>query len=298
MRAESNFILIVLIFILSSSSFAQIQGQINQKTKRPFDKKIDVGGYSLHLNCSKFIRKSPTVVFEAGLNQGAETWDKVKPETAEFARACVYDRAGLGKSDVSPQPLKTSLQIVNDLHILLEKSGVNPPFVLVGHSFGGLIVRLFAAKYPAEVAGMVLVDAVHEEESQKWLEMIPTEIREKLESLGGQQLLGSEAINFNESMIQMRSANWQTDIPLTVLARGKASYNPEDYPPLLRSLAPKGEELRIRMQKDLATRSTKSKFIFAEKSGHFIQQDEPELVIESIRQVVEATKSKSKIKKV
>jgi len=290
MRFRSNFVLIVSIFILNCCSFAQI----SNKTEKSFDKKTDVGGYSLHINCSKFIKKSPTVVLEAGLSQGAETWDKVRAEIAKFARVCTYDRAGSGTSDVSPQPLKTSQQIVNDLHNLLDRAGVTAPFVLVGHSFGGLTVRLFAAKYPSEVTGMVLIDAVHEDEAQKWLEMMPIEIRQKLESLGGTQTMGVEKVSLQEITSRMRSANRRSDIPLIVLARGKASYNAEDYPPVLRFLAPQGEELRIRMQKDLAAKSTKGKIIFAEKSGHFIQQDEPELVIESIRQVVEATKSKGK----
>jgi pimeloyl-ACP methyl ester carboxylesterase len=92
----------------------------------------------------------------------------------------------------------------------------------------------------------------------------------------------------------MKAANWRTTIPLVVMARGRASFDPNDYPPPLRSLAPKGEELRIEMQKDLATRSTNGKFVFAEKSGHMIQQDEPELIVNAIRQVVESAGSNSK----
>lgn len=293
MRFESNFILMALIFILHCCCFAQAPKQIS---KEAFDKKIDVGGYSLFINCSKFIKRGPTVVLEAGLNQGVDSWDKVRPEIAKFARVCVYDRAGIGKSDAAPRPEKTALQIARALHLLLEKSGLRGPFVLAGHSFGGLTVRLFAAEYPVEVAGLVLVDAVHEEEAEKWQAMMPAEIREKLETAGGGQMMGGEAIDFKESMREMKSASRQTDIPLIVLARGKSSYNPEDYPPLLRALAPKGEGLRIRMQQDLAGRSSRGKFVFAEKSGHFIQQDEPELVVESIRQVIKAAKLSKRAK--
>lgn len=261
-----------------------------------FDKKIAVGGYGLHISCSvKPNKESPTVVLEAGLNQGLETWSQVQPEVAKFARVCSYDRAGLGKSDTPPQqqPI-TSQQIVRDLHLLLEKAGIAPPFVLVGHSFGGVIVRLYASLYPKEVVGIVLVDSVHEEETEKWLAMIPLEIRKQMEASGGKRLLGDVAIDIETSLKQMKAANWHTYIPLLVLARGRASFDPNDYPPPLRSLAPKGEELRIEMQKDLAARSTNSKLLFAEKSGHFIQQDEPKFVVNAIRQVVESTSLKGK----
>lgn len=261
-----------------------------------FDKKIDVGGYSLYINCSaKPDKKSPTVVLEAGLNLGSETWNNVQPEVAKFARVCSYDRSGLGKSDASPQQQPgTSQQIVQDLHLLLEKAGIAAPFVMVGHSFGGVNVRLYASLYPKEVVGMVLVDSVHEEETEKWLEMIPPEIRKQMEDSGGRRQLGGEVIDLETSLKQMKAAKWRTNIPLIVLARGTASFNPDDYPPPLRSLAPKGEELRIEMQKDLASRSTNGKFLFAEKSGHIIQQDEPMLVVNAIRQIVESTRLVSK----
>jgi pimeloyl-ACP methyl ester carboxylesterase len=85
-------------------------------------------------------------------------WALVQPRVAQFARVCSYDRAGSGWSDLGPDP-RTKRQIVWELHQLLEKSGERAPFVLVGHSHGGLLVRLYTAAYPAEVAGLVLVDA-------------------------------------------------------------------------------------------------------------------------------------------
>lgn len=257
-----------------------------------FNKKIDVGGYGLYINCSaKADKESPTVVLEAGLTQDSDAWNKVQPEVAKFARVCSYDRAGLGTSDApsSSQP-RTSQQMVKDLHVLLENAGISAPFVLVGHSFGGVNVRLYASLYPKEVVGMVLVDSSYEDEMEKWVAMIPPETRKQMEAAGGRRLLGDVAVDLETSLKQMKAAKWRTSMPLIVLARGRASFNPEDYSPPLRSLAPKGEELRIEMQKDLAARSTNNKFLFGEKSGHLIQQDEPELVVDAIRQVVESTR--------
>ena len=257
---------------------------------KAFDKKIDIGGYGLYINCSaKPHKQSPTVILEAGLNHGSETWNKVQPEVAKFARVCSYARVGIGKSDAdAQQPPRTRWQVVKDLHVLLEKAGIAAPLVLVGHSFGGVNARLYASLYPKEVVGMILVDSVNEEETEKWQAIIPAEIRKQMEADGGKRLLGSEAIDLEASMKQMQAANWRTTIPLIVLARGRASFDPNDYAPPLRPFAPKGEELRIEMQKDLAARSTNGKFLFAEKSGHLIHQDEPELVVNAIREVVES----------
>jgi len=97
---------------------------------------------------------------DAGVNSGSQVWKLVQPDIIAVTRVCVYDRAGLGRSDPIPRP-RTSQEVVDDLHGLLTNAGVAAPYVLVAHSFGGLNVRLYAGQYPREVAGMVLVDAVN-----------------------------------------------------------------------------------------------------------------------------------------
>ena len=125
----------------------------------PPGKLVDVGGWRLHLNCTGEVRASqPTVILEAGVGDFSVEWSLVQPGVAKFARVCSYDRAGDGWSDLGPHP-RTLRQIVYELHTLLDKAGVKPPLVLVGHSYGGWLVRLYASAYPAEVAGMVLVEA-------------------------------------------------------------------------------------------------------------------------------------------
>ena len=120
---------------------------------------IDVGGWRLHLNCTGEARASqPTVILEAGIGDFSVEWSLVQSGVSKFARVCSYDRAGDGWSDLGPYP-RTFHQIVYELHTLLDKAGAKPPFVLVGHSYGGWLVRLYASIYPADVAGMVLVEA-------------------------------------------------------------------------------------------------------------------------------------------
>ncbi|PYX08862.1 MAG: hypothetical protein DMG85_09990 [Acidobacteria bacterium] len=122
-------------------------------------------------------RGSPTVVLESALGGSSLSWALVRSEVAKFTCACSYDRAGIGWSDADPMP-RTAQRIVNELHTLLTNARTKGPYVLVGHSFGGLAVRLYAAQYPEEVVGMVLVDPTH---PSQWLQMTE-EQRKRLET--------------------------------------------------------------------------------------------------------------------
>jgi len=132
--------------------------------RRPPGEFFDVGGHRLHLHCAG--RGAPAVVFDAALGASALSWTLVQPEVARVTRACTYDRAGLGWSEAGPLP-RTAGRIAGELRQLLHAAGVGPPYVLVGHSFGALVVRIFAARHRAETAGLVLVDPAHPEE---WLD--------------------------------------------------------------------------------------------------------------------------------
>lgn len=130
----------------------------------PTGELIDIGGgRKLHLTRQGV--GAPPVVFDAGLGGSGLSWGEVVPGTAAFAEAIAFDRAGYGYSDAGPEP-RTSRRIVEELHTLLERAGVKPPFVLAGHSFGGINARLYAATYPEQVAGLVLVDPSHEDQLQ------------------------------------------------------------------------------------------------------------------------------------
>lgn len=122
---------------------------------------VDVGGYRLHVLCEG--SGSPTVLMEAALWEPGLTWSLVQPKVAAFTRACVYDRAGLGWSEVGPRARSAEV-MVEELSTLLRNAGVGPPFVLVAHSWGGILAKLFAHRYGEDVAGMVLVDSAHEEQ--------------------------------------------------------------------------------------------------------------------------------------
>lgn len=122
---------------------------------------IDVGGHRLHLHCQGV--DGPPVVFDAALGASSLSWTYVLPEVAAFARACAFDCAGFGWSDAGPLP-RTTGRIVEELRALLASAAVPPPYILVGHSFGGLTARLFLQRFPQDVAGLVLLDPAYPED--------------------------------------------------------------------------------------------------------------------------------------
>jgi len=150
------FAVVLLIALLAGFAYERI-GEWQDYVRYPrVGRPVNIGGRTLNIYCSG--EGSPAVVFDSGGNQPGYSWALVQPEVAKATRACWYDRAGYGWSDPAPHP-RSSADIADDLQKLLRAAGVPPPYVLVGHSFGGFNVRVFAARNPGEVAGMVLVDS-------------------------------------------------------------------------------------------------------------------------------------------
>src|SRR5512145_1682822 len=125
---------------------------------------IDVGGFKMHISCMG--EGSPTVILETLSGGTSSYWGWVQPEVAKTTRVCVYDRAGRGWSEPDSEPI-TLARTVRNLHTLLTNASIPGPYVLVGHSIGGIYVRQFAADYPKEVVGMVLVDASHPDQFER-----------------------------------------------------------------------------------------------------------------------------------
>jgi pimeloyl-ACP methyl ester carboxylesterase len=250
---------------------------------------VDIGGYSLYLHCTG--SGSPPVVFDAGLGFGWETWSQVQPAVSEFARACSYSRAGLGKSDPSPLP-RTSAQMVQELRALLLAANVTPPYLLMGHSFGGLNVQLYAMQYPDEVLGAVLVDSPSHDTYTLWEEVLsPEQLARLVDDLSDPES-NPESAGYAEILLsceQVASAGPFPDIPLAVLTSGL----PMRFPPEWGEW-PEEKMTQIWRQEQarLASLSSKGRQVIAEKSGHFIQNQQPDLVIEAIREVSDAVRTK------
>ena len=149
------------LFAIAGFSYQLIASHADvQRFPRP-GHLVNAGGVRLNLYCTGL--GNPTVVLDAGLADSLDSWRRVQPEIARFTRVCSYDRAGYGYSDPGPMP-RTSERIAGELHVALRSAGEKPPYLLVGHSFGGFNVRVFSGKYSDEVFGLILVDATQEDQ--------------------------------------------------------------------------------------------------------------------------------------
>ena len=260
---------------------------------------VDVGGYRLRIACQG--QGGPTVVMEAAIGETGLLWSLVQPAVAQSTRACVYDRAGYGWSDPSPRP-RTATVMVQELHTLLATAEVPGPYVLVGHSFGGLLVRLYTARYPQEVAGLVLVDSAHEEQYRR----APEEIREVLpqfEEQGLKQLKGLKALVASGSLdVGMLPVPPQLSAAAAETFRALVAASPKHVETLIAEqqavqaihagltaeLNRAHEQVWQELQAELAALSSRGRLVVAQDSGHYIQLERPELVIDAIREVVAA----------
>jgi pimeloyl-ACP methyl ester carboxylesterase len=155
----------LVVLMLSASATAQLA------SRNRTDHLVEVGSHKVFLNCTGSAH-GPTVILEAGSGDSSEVWDAVQKQVEQFAGVCSYDRLGLGKSEKLAAPHSAD-EIVDDLHQLLQAARVPTPYVMVGHSIGGIFVRKFAALYPTDVTGMVLLDSAHEEQFARVSQISP-----------------------------------------------------------------------------------------------------------------------------
>lgn len=268
---------------------------------------VDIGGRRLHLDC-KGDAAAPTVLFEAGLSQytAHSGFSKAQDAIAPFARACTYDRAGLGWSDPVPGA-RTQQDMVADLHALIAAKKLRTPLVIVGHSVGGLLARLYAREYPDEVAGLVLVDASPEPYlftpgAAQFRTGLAAEIDAGLKKAQGDgpvvplpadvepdivvaflpRVLATvkqeyEALDrVPAAMRQAHGYGTLGDLPLAVIRRGKTE------------TPPNAEDLQWReWQEELATLSTHGFLVVAENTGHVIPYENPAVVAGAVRRILD-----------
>ena len=265
------------------------------------EKDVDVGGRTLHL--ATYGHGSPTVVVDAGLGEPAiesGTWKAVVASVSQSTTICLYDRAGLGKSGPVTNTVRTTEDVVRDLHTLLVNAKIAPPYILVGHSFGGFTVRLYAGRYPAEVAGIVLVDSSHPDQRSKLLAALPPESPSEPEDIKkarayfsqmGDPTNNSEHLDLVASARQVSAVTNLGSIPLIVLTHSPKSPAGLGLPEDLRT---KMDLVWQGLQDNLCLLSTQSTHKIASKASHYIHREEPQLVIDAILKLVDAAKSKAR----
>ena len=154
-RLTLGLLAFVMVLSLLGAIYQAVAGKADEKNFPAPGQLVDVGGYRLHIYCMG--EGSPTVILESANMGTVSNWAWIQPEVAKMTRVCAYDRADSGWSDLSPRPNDTR-QNAEALHTLLKNAGESAPYILVGHSFGGLYVRMYAEMYPDEVAGMVFIE--------------------------------------------------------------------------------------------------------------------------------------------
>lgn len=302
---------IILLVVLSLVGFiyenaAEIR---DQEAYPPPGQMIDVDGHAMHILCAG--EGSPTVILEAGAGHFSAMWGWVQPALAQQTRVCAYDRAGYGWSAPGPEP-RDADHVAAELHTLLAEVGVEPPYVIVGHSLGGIYTRVYNARYPGEVIGMVWVDTTHPDNWTRQGESIQTlqtlaSVSSVLSRIGLMRLFyGSEHFNLPGTGSDVIVANiasgqyWDTqraDINAAVatLDEGRAAGDLGDMP--LAVLASvdypegSGRDTELALQAELAALSTNSTFEVVDGAHHLtLATDEQyaQHVIDAIANVIAA----------
>ncbi len=286
---------------------------------------VDVGGYRLHIVCVG--EGDPTVVFDGPVGSSWLGWNQVQPEVARTARVCAYDRAGYGWSDPGPSP-RDSGRVAGELHALLHHAGVDPPYVLVGSSIGGLNARLFAARYGTEVAGMVLVDSAHEDQLARLPvstmpstgDVLALDLLRLSAHVGVPRLLdmpigeasagtlpaalrpmaraaGLRSAWFEAVFREIAALDRSFALARTVIPRNAPLLGDKPLVVLTRDPSAATRAVDVQavqawtvLQRNLAANSTNSRYVIVRHSGPLIQVDQPRVVVEAIRTVVDAVR--------
>jgi pimeloyl-ACP methyl ester carboxylesterase len=300
----------VIALLLLAALHATPAPTVNSEPYTHAQRMIDIGnGRRMNIYCVGV--GSPTVIFDSGLEIGSGTlpWSHVQPAIAQFTRACSYDRAGDGFSDPGPLP-RTSDAVVSDLHALLGSAGIAPPYILVGHSIAGLYEPLFADRYGSEVAGMVLVDPSTPGQQELISSQFPKYQAYEAEQsanmhkcadaptqaacVGATQRTSaawadpaSEIDNFNESGAELNSAaHGYGTMPLIVLTSTANLKTIQSMMGASNAQVANAQAGWVTLHDQLAAQSTRGINCIVPGAGHYIQIDDPRVVIEAIRQVM------------
>lgn len=274
MLARSILALLGLVLSISctdSDTSSPASGTASAAVERV--ERFDVGGFELALDCRG--EGAPTVILEAGYDSsGIDTWDEVMPELSDTSRVCTYDRAGTGVADARPETLGlTSADQAGELRRLLDTASVEGPYVVVGHSYGGFVARLFTAADPEDVAGLILIDSSHEDEIEPYR-------RYYGDAPSGDWVDGGSLLDIDATEELLRGvADDFGDLPLVIIQAGR-------YTDVLT------EGLWNRTQAQLATLSSDPLHVQA-TGGHFVQDDDRPVVVAAIDAVVEAASTGS-----
>jgi pimeloyl-ACP methyl ester carboxylesterase len=293
---------LLIVAAISGAAYQWIATRRDLAATPPPGRLVDVGGHRLHIWCTG--SGAPSVVLETGLGGSSADWGFIQPEVARFARVCSYDRAGMGYSDPGPSP-RTTRRIADELRELLDRSGVGGPVILVGASIGGLTARVFASEHAERVAGLVLVDASHEDQEEDVPRIAP--LVPFLASAGVLRLLGvslglppaslepsvrgfaratrfraagyraavDEIMHLRESAAEVRATRRKLTVPVVVVTAGRGA-----------------DAVWRDLQRDQVGLSQRGCQVIAEQSGHAVAVGQPQVIVDAIRATVDAARGR------
>jgi pimeloyl-ACP methyl ester carboxylesterase len=329
-RSVYYILLIALLLAIAGTSYQLIQETLDNRRYPPPGKFVDVGEYRLHYQ--EMGDGSPTVILDSGIGGSSIDWSLVQPKIAEFTRVISYDRSGYGWSDEVAEQ-RTGWEVAEDLNTLLEKANIDPPYILVGHSLGGVNMRLYASQYPEKVAGMVLVDPPHEQleelspEPPEEMNVSDPEVLVMMSEMGIQRLLFDWTETTPKNFPQNTQKIWlakhlatkQTrtalkeskklesllnelqpieshinNHPLIVISSGKRTD--------LKALGLSGEwddyaEKRYQtlrsLHEELVSKAPNGKQVIAEESDHMIPWNQPQVIVDAVHEVVDEVRAQN-----
>jgi pimeloyl-ACP methyl ester carboxylesterase len=296
---------LVVVAALTGAAYQEVATRNDLAANPPPGRLVDIGGHRLHIWCTG--SGVPSVILETGLGGSSADWGFVQPEVAAFTRVCSYDRAGMGYSDPGPSP-RTTRRIAQELAELLDRTGIDGPLVLVGASIGGLAVRVFASEHAQRVAGLVLVDASHEDQEMDVPRIAP--FVPLLSSVGVFRLLGmsfgprpeslapsvrgfaratsfraaayqstaDEGTHLRESAAEVKATRRKLTIPVVVVTAGRDS-----------------DAVWRDQQRDQVGLSQHGCQVIAEQSGHAIALGQPQAVVNAIRAIVDTARGRNDV---
>jgi pimeloyl-ACP methyl ester carboxylesterase len=254
------------------------------------DANVPFGSLSLHLRCRG--EGTPVVVLDAGLGNDSGVWSAVQAGVASTARVCAYDRAGLGASGPAPRPHSNAM-MAEELLELLRTAALPGPYVLVGHSMGGVNVRLLAGAHPEAVAGMVLVDAMSEAQPAQYWSLIPEEDMAMFRAGIAQLPEGTDFETLSRGLADVAKAGNLGAKPLVVLTRDVEDAPPGTPPEKVTQMRSAWQH----MQADLAGLSTNSAHVVVKGAHHMIHVERPGMVAAAIREVVGAVREERSVRR-
>lgn len=264
-----------------------------------FEGQVDLGGPRLYLIC--FGAGTPTVVLDAGAGMTPDTWVDVVPGTYTHTRTCAFNRAGYGWS-TGPVESRSARAHAEMLRTLLTSAQIEGPYILVGHSIAALSDIVFASQYPEDTAGLVLVDGSHPDQCQRRRDALPPQspgdsadlqafrnsfvdcdaFWSRITGGGGDRWLDSSAG-------QVRAVTSLADLPLVVLVNGDTVGERGDLSP---DLVARLDQTKVEMARQYAALSTNGSLVVVEDTSHFIQNDQPQVVIDAILRVLEMARAR------